>query len=570
VAGRNVARTRFLSALGRLVLVVALAVLLGLLGVGGAISALGDTERIGVHTAGRLMYEHDESGSLGDFSIHRYRDSYLEGMLGWPPVTASFLAQSSLLPDELAIYYGFPSLVNGSAGDLDAAAAVFGEYDIVVFGDSLQFPQYTGEPGQIPYYGCDQNSHFDHDNTVEIIARLKTPPNETVAYGYVSIGGENTAWLCPPEDPVPAPLTMAEIKSRVDSWADMGVTGIFLDEAEYGFGCSRERQNEVVDYVHGKGLSVFINAWDPDDVFKAEVVNEVLYTTGYLAGTYSTIQMNPEAAPTHLGADDIYLHESFQIIVSQFQDPADWVTKSDKALSFKNQFDTRMATVTTVSANDPGFDQSKFDYAWWSTLLYGFDAMGWGELFFSASDNSLPSRTRPDPGEIGSGFTLPVIHDPPVHTRTTTAGTIEVNTDTHTGTFTASDTDNDGCADSEELGADPVLGGTRDPLDPYDFYDVPVPTAFNGGTLADRDKAVSIINDVLAVLEYTGTSDGGPPNSIGRQYNQDNNSDGEDDGLLYDRWVGATWSDAPDGAVTVIVDVLLVLAQSGHSCQAPP
>jgi len=31
-----------------------------------------------------------------------------------------------------------------------------------------------------------------------------------------------------------------------------------------------------------------------------------------------------------------------------------------------------------------------------------------------------------------------------------------------------------------------------------------------------------------------------------------------------------TWSDAPDGAVTIIEDVLLVLAQGGRSCQAPP
>ncbi len=132
------------------------------------------------------------------------------------------------------------------------------------------------------------------------------------------------------------------------------------------------------------------------------------------------------------------------------------------------------------------------------------------------------------------------------------------------------DTDGDGCADGEDLGSNPALGGTRDPLNPYDFYDVPVPTAFNGGTLADRDQAVSVLSDVLAVFEYAGCSDGGPANGLGREYNQDMNGDGEDDGLLYDRSAGTTWSDAPDGAITVMVDVLLVLAQSGHSCQAPP
>jgi len=146
--------------------------------------------------------------------------------------------------------------------------------------------------------------------------------------------------------------------------------------------------------------------------------------------------------------------------------------------------------------------------------------------------------------------------------------------------FAPLDADGDGCAATEELGSNPALGGTRDPLNPYDFYDVPVPTAFNGGTLADdRDKAVSILNDVLAVLEYSGTSDGGPCNSgpdgipstpDDRCYNQDKNEDTLDDGLLYDRSVGTVWSDEPDGAISILMDVLLVLDQSGHSCQAPP
>jgi len=141
------------------------------------------------------------------------------------------------------------------------------------------------------------------------------------------------------------------------------------------------------------------------------------------------------------------------------------------------------------------------------------------------------------------------------------------------------DTDRDGCADGEELGPNPVLGGTRDPLNPYDFFDVPVPTAFNGGTLENRDKAVSILNDVLGVLEYAGTSDGGDcnggPDRISgtgddRCYNQDKNSDGEDDGILYDRSVSGGWSGPPNGAITLIEDVLLALAQANTNCQASP
>jgi len=131
----------------------------------------------------------------------------------------------------------------------------------------------------------------------------------------------------------------------------------------------------------------------------------------------------------------------------------------------------------------------------------------------------------------------------------------------------------------QELGPDPTHGGTRDPLNPWDFYDVPVPTAFNGGTMANRDRAVTILNDLLAVLDYTGTSENGPPNqgpdgiagtADDRDYDQDRNGDTVKDGRTYDRSVGAIWSDAPNGAVTIVEDLLLVVAQAGHTCQAPP
>jgi len=299
-------------------------------------------------------------------------------------------SQSPLLPGKLTIYYGFPSDVNGSAEDLVAATEVFNDYDQVVFGNGLQDP-----------------SHADHANTATIINNLKTSPNHTAVYGYIPIG----VTTCN--------LSLTEIRSRVDAWAEMGVVGIFLDRAGYDFETSRQRQNDAIDYVHGKGLDVFINAFDPDDVFSPAIVPV----------------FNPAGAATFLGANDIYLHESFQIILGEFQDSAFWVSKSDKALTYKAEFGTKMATVT-VPAGDPPFefDQGKFDYAWWSTLLYGFDAMGWGEGFFSASDNSLAFRTRPEPGDIGNAFTSPVNHaDAPVHTRTTTGGMIEVDAAAHTG-----------------------------------------------------------------------------------------------------------------------------------------
>jgi hypothetical protein len=57
---------------------------------------------------------------------------------------------------------------------------------------------------------------------------------------------------------LPCPLTLDEIEYRIDAWAAMGVAGIFLDETEYGFGSSRQRQNTVIDYVHQQGLKVLV------------------------------------------------------------------------------------------------------------------------------------------------------------------------------------------------------------------------------------------------------------------------------------------------------------------------
>jgi len=165
-----------------------------------------------------------------------------------------------------------------------------------------------------------------------------------------------------------------------------------------------------------------------------------------------------------------------------------------------------------------------------------------------------------------------------------------------------SDTDGDSCTDCQEGQTGPgaeLRGGNRDPGNPCDFYDVPVPILHSGGTLADRDKAITIIGDLLAVLTYGGASQtcpatdtcgtAAPPNSPGCctdnangngiDYDEDMDGDTLDtlaDGLAYDRSPGVDLdgdtipdlSDCADGSITIIEDLLLVLAQAGHSCQA--
>ena len=40
-------------------------------------------------------------------------------------------------PQRLAIYYGYPSLVNEAAGDIEKAASAFGVFDVIVLGDGV-------------------------------------------------------------------------------------------------------------------------------------------------------------------------------------------------------------------------------------------------------------------------------------------------------------------------------------------------------------------------------------------------------------------------------------------------
>jgi outer membrane protein assembly factor BamB len=161
----------------------------------------------------------------------------------------------------------------------------------------------------------------------------------------------------------------------------------------------------------------------------------------------------------------------------------------------------------------------------------------------------------------------------PTSTRTPTATTTP-GTSTSTPTATATvdptlDSDGDGCPDVKELGPDWHNGGQRDPHDPWDFFDVPVPAIRAGFTTGQRNGAISI-SDALAVLAYVGTQTGGPANVNGIRYDDDLNANGIPDGQEYDRTSSTTpgqpWrSNAPNGSVA-IQDVLVALAQVGTNC----
>jgi hypothetical protein len=312
-------------------------------------------------------------------------------------------------PEKLSIYYGLPEQVNGSAGNTTTAAAVFDDYDLVIFGEGLE-----------------QSTHTSHSATQTIIQNIAST---TRAYGYLDLCVENpisNLYRC-------SNFSMTELKSRVDKWQAMGAGGIFLDQAGCDYVVLRARQNEIIDYIHGKSLSAFINVWNQDHAFAPGSIPSPYPNHG---------DCNPSSLATKLGANDYTLLESWAVILSDWSenvDPALLVPRGNTTLGYKNTYGTKVATVNTIAQGNPPFNQSQLDYVWWSTLLYGFDAMAWGETWVYSSDTGvMPFRTRPNPngGNIGTATTpLTVAHNGDLHSRATSANTIHLDTAGHTGVF---------------------------------------------------------------------------------------------------------------------------------------
>jgi hypothetical protein len=126
------------------------------------------------------------------------------------------------------------------------------------------------------------------------------------------------------------------------------------------------------------------------------------------------------------------------------------------------------------------------------------------------------------------------------------------------------DTDRDGCSDGEEIGPNKLLGGRRNPLNSFDFYDITNSTLVVGA----KDKAVTGF-DMSLLLTYGGTRAGGPPNGAGRSYDSDTNGNTIPDGQEMDFAGAAGPGTGPDGGISGF-DLSDLLSQGGDSCVAPP
>ncbi|AYD47324.1 hypothetical protein [Arachidicoccus soli] len=234
----------------------------------------------------------------------------------------------------LCVYYGWPSDVNGSNGDITKATSAFQQFDLIVLGDGLW-----------------KTTNGDHANTISIISNLNTAGK--AVYGYTDLGVSTQN------------LSIADMKTAVDGWAGMGVKGIFWDDAGYDYNTTRARQDTMINYCHQKGLSVMMNAWNPDDV---------------LAGTDML-----------LDSSDIYVLESYLISANKYTSLSTWKSKANKCAAYEASLGVKMACLSsgdsTISASYNKTDQ--FTQAWVGAAIYNFDYFQVTDNMYSANNNTV-------------------------------------------------------------------------------------------------------------------------------------------------------------------------------------
>lgn len=265
-------------------------------------------------------------------------------------------------PLSFAIYYGWPSAVSFEGRGGTPVAERFGQFAAVVLGA-----------------GLNQASHPDYLHALALIRELRSRHVEV--YGYIDMGIITQ----------PQPRAFAELADAIDLWRGVGVTGIFWDDAGYeyagrmSYSDYRQRLATLVQHTHSVGLRVFLNAWNPDDLFQA---------TG------------PDGAPARiplLDSTDLVLAESWFVSENRFVNPTAWYHRAEKLAAYRSQQAFRLACVATGFDHSGMEESSQFQAAYWAAVMYGCDLFQYTNPEYSA-------------GAIPQGNHLYVHNSPPVAT----------------------------------------------------------------------------------------------------------------------------------------------------------
>ena len=283
----------------------------------------------------------------------------------------SWPSQPVVVPASFALYYGWPSAVNGALGAVDSIVEIFARLPVVVLGDGLQ-----------------QEAHPDHTATAAILQRLRETQTTRV-FGYVDLGIRTQN------------LPVATVLSYAQAWRGLGVVGIFLDDAGEDFGVDLTRRREVVAELHRVGLRVILNAHRPADALSEAV---------------------------GLRPGDGYLFESFLISDGRVESTRDQLSKADETLRLASGTGVEIYAVATGPDED-SLLTTKRDYAWWMCALYGFKYFQYTTIDYGAQTARL-APWEPERPNLGSRYldeTVEHVWEPGIHRRRTDQGEIRVS-----------------------------------------------------------------------------------------------------------------------------------------------
>lgn len=280
---------------------------------------------------------------------------------------------SSPSPDCLLFYYGylnsFNSAVNG--WDNEKVALDMSKYNVCIFGDGVQNPY-----------------HPDYSNTQTILTRLKVIKPDIVIFGYVS-----------------ANQTLTDFYTKANQWDDLHVDGIFIDEAGYDYGVSRDTLNSEIVHIRSKTYAnkCFVNAWNMDHIIG--LANDV---------SYPNTTYNPNLHASLLDSRDIYLLESFAVNTTAYSGNNGYATQSDvlargnKAVSLSGAYGIKLATLGVID-DSSGTGQDLFNFAYHSALLFGVEYEGTSSISYGSSTAAVKFWDRPRIKHIGRTEEISVI-----------------------------------------------------------------------------------------------------------------------------------------------------------------
>lgn len=256
-------------------------------------------------------------------------------------------------PKILLIYYGWLNAFNSDqhGWDNENVAQELSCYDLLVLGDGVQ------DPG-----------HGDFANTQIIIPRIKELSPDCKIFGYVTVN-QDEAWF----------------KTKVEQWEDLQVDGIFMDEAGFDFGKTRDQFNDCVAYVHSqvKACTCFVNAWNPHHVLSR--VEDPLYPNA---------NYNPQDNKSLLSEFDWYLFESDFINTDQYQDRdflVDTWNWKDKMSEFDAAILERGKGVNIASCgiieDSHSKGQTLFNLAYNAAILHDMNAIGTSDTLYGSSSS---------------------------------------------------------------------------------------------------------------------------------------------------------------------------------------